>query len=53
MSIADLRAKLGYSEGEMITQPEPRKPVADRPRVILRGERRLCEVTSREQSATS
>ena len=52
MSIADLRAKLGYSEGEIVAQSEPEKPAAERPRVIWR-EQRLCDVTSHKQAASS
>ncbi len=52
MSIADLRAKLGYAEGETVIQREPEKPAVERPRIIWR-ERRLCEVTARGQAATS
>lgn len=52
MSIADLRAKLGYSEGEFVTQPETEKPAPARARIIW-PERRLCEVTTRDQEASS
>lgn len=50
MSIAELRAKLGYAEGEIIEREEPVKPVSSRPRVVLR-DRRLCDLTARQAAA--
>lgn len=52
MSIAELRVKLGYAEGEIIEREEPAKPVTSRPRVILR-DRRLCDLSGRQATATS
>ena len=52
MSIAELRAKLGYAEGEIIEREVPVKLASSCPRVILR-DRRLCDLTAQRASATS
>jgi hypothetical protein len=51
-AFAELRAKLGYSEGESVIPPEPKKPTPSRPRVIWQ-DKWSCEVTSREQAVTN